>query len=194
MINAGSDTTSISLSAAFYFLLKNRSSYQRLMEELENALNSGRIGSGNGGLITWAESQTLAYLDAVIQETFRLHPAVGLCLERVVPKGGCIICGKYIRGGIIVGCNAWVLHRQPEVFGTDANIFRPERWLDASAERLSTMKATMLHFGSGARSCIGKNIALLEIYKLLPTFLLRFEVRVPQFLRGSSSFSAFHPC
>ena len=38
------------------------------------------------------------------------------------------------------------------------------------------MTGTMLQFGMGARTCIGKNISLLEIYKLVPTVLRRFEV------------------
>jgi cytochrome P450 len=38
------------------------------------------------------------------------------------------------------------------------------------------MEGTMLQFGMGARTCIGKNISLLEIYKLVPSFLRRFEV------------------
>ncbi|KAK2736763.1 hypothetical protein FQN55_001525 [Onygenales sp. PD_40] len=178
MINAGSDTTSISLSAAFYLLLKNPRCYSRLMEELDEAYNSGRIGGRNSGLVSWAESQTLPYLDSVIQETFRLHPAVGLLLERVVPEGGLIICGRHIPAGTIVGCNAWVLHRRADIFGEDSNAFRPERWIEASTQELSNMKAAMCHFGSGARSCIGKSIAMLEIYKLLPAFLLHFEIEL----------------
>ncbi|KAK2785075.1 hypothetical protein FQN53_007968 [Emmonsiellopsis sp. PD_33] len=178
MINAGSDTTSISLSAAFYLLLKNPRCYSRLMEELDEAYNSGRIGGRNSGLVSWAESQTLPYLDSVIQETFRLHPAVGLLLERVVPEGGLIICGRHIPAGTIVGCNAWVLHRRADIFGEDTNAFRPERWIEASTQELSNMKAAMCHFGSGARSCIGKSIAMLEIYKLLPAFLLHFEIEL----------------
>jgi hypothetical protein len=39
------------------------------------------------------------------------------------------------------------------------------------------MSSTLLHFGMGARTCIGKNISLLEVYKLVPTLLRRFEVR-----------------
>ena len=38
------------------------------------------------------------------------------------------------------------------------------------------MNSTLFHFGAGARTCIGKNISLLEIYKLVPAFLRRFEV------------------
>ena len=176
MVFAGSETTAISLSAVFYFLLKHPGCYEKLMAELDHAVRSGVIEDRRNGLVGWAEAQKLPYLDAVIQESFRVHPAAGLILERIVPKQGMNILGEQIPGGTIVGCNAWVVHRRPEVFGEDVDVFRPERWLEASPEKLREMKATMFQFGAGARTCIGKNISLLEIYKLVPSFLRRFEV------------------
>ena len=176
MAFAGSETTAISLAAVFYYLLKNPRCYQKLMQELDGALESGTIEARPSGITTWAESQKLPYLDACIKEAFRLHPAAGLIIERIVPKQGAEICGEVIPGGTIVGCNAWVIHRRAEVFGEDAEIYRPERWLEADPDVRRKMEGSMLHFGMGARTCIGKNISLLEIYKLVPSFLRRFQV------------------
>ena len=177
MIFAGSETTAITLSSVFYFLLRNPAAYKKLMAELDEAVQHGDIDfRDDDGIVSWALSQNLAYLDAVINESFRLHPAAGLLLERVVPPQGADIVGRRIPGGTIVGCNAWVLHRRPEVFGDDVDAYRPERWLEASPEQLQRMKATMFQFGAGARTCIGKNVSLLETYKLVPSFLLRYEV------------------
>lgn len=176
MVLAGSETTAISLSSIFYHLLRNPRCYGKLMEELDQAVKEGVISDATSGIITWKSSQTLPYLDAVVQESFRLHPAAGLILERITPSLGVNILGHHIPGGTIVGCNAWVLHRRPEVFGQDVKGFRPERWLEAGKEELKEMKSTMFQFGAGARTCIGKNISLLEIYKLVPSFLRRFEV------------------
>lgn len=177
LINAGSDTTAISLSSVFYHLLKQPSKYQRLMTELNDSTANGTINPEDG-LVSWPDAQKLPYLDAVIQESFRLFPAAGLMLERHVPPDGATICGERIPGNTIVGCNAWVVHRRPEIFGNDVDDFRPERWLEADPARLKEMKATMLQFGAGARTCIGRNISVLEIYKLIPSFLMRFEVRI----------------
>ncbi|KAK1063811.1 hypothetical protein LTR74_009141 [Friedmanniomyces endolithicus] len=176
MIFAGSETTAISLSSIFYHLVKHPRVYQKLVEELDMAALNGTITERDHGKVSWAESQKLPYLDAVIQESFRMHPAAGLILERVVPPQGIEILGEHIPGGTIVGCNAWVLHRRAEIFGNDVDTFRPERWLEAKPDRLKEMKATMFQFGAGARTCIGKNISLLEIYKLVPTFMRNFEV------------------
>lgn len=179
MVLAGSETTAISLSSIFYHLLRNPPCYQKLMQELNNAVETGTIAPSTTEIVTWKTSQTLPYLDAVVQESFRLHPAAGLMLERVTPASGLTILNHAIPGGTIVGCNAWVLHRRPEIFGSDVDVFRPERWLEADAPALKEMKATMFQFGAGARTCIGRSISLLEIYKLIPSFLRRFEVSFP---------------
>lgn len=176
MAFAGSETTAISFAAVFYFLLKNRRCYEKLMAELDEAVKTGTVENPETGLVSWAESQRLPYLDVCIKEAFRLHPAAGLPLERVVPAGGAEICGQMIPGGTIVGCNAWVIHRRPEIFGSDVEVYRPERWIEADKESRKMMEGTMFQFGMGARTCIGKNISLLEIYKVVPSFLRRFEV------------------
>lgn len=178
MVFAGSETTAISLSAVFFFLVKHPRVYEKLMQELDEAVANGTIENREDRTVSWPEAQKLPYLDAVVQESFRLHPAPGLILERVVPPQGMQILNEFIPGGTIVGCNAWVVHRRPEVFDLDVDVFRPERWIDASPEKLKEMKGTMLQFGAGVRTCIGKNISLLEIYKLVPSFLRRFEVHL----------------
>lgn len=176
MAFAGSETTAISLAAVFYYLLKNPSCLRRLREELDTAVKTGLIENRPSGRVSWSESQRLPYLDACIKEAFRVHPAAGLPLERVVPPQGMDIAGHWVPGGTIVGCSAWVIHRREEIFGADVDSYRPERWLEASDEQLKTMNGTMFQFGAGSRTCIGKNISLMEIYKLVPSFLRRFDV------------------
>ncbi|KAJ9132171.1 Cytochrome p450 [Pleurostoma richardsiae] len=189
MAFAGSETTAISLSAVFYFLLRNPRCLARLRAELDEAGRSGAFADTQTGLVTWHESQRLPYLDACVKEAFRLHPAPGLPMERIVPPQGAEIAGRFIKGGTIVGCSAWVLHRNKDIFGQDVEEYRPERWLvdeeaaakspearQAEEQRVKEMTGNMLQFGMGSRTCIGKNISLLEIYKVIPTLLRRFEI------------------
>lgn len=80
----------------------------------------------------------------VIKEALRLHPAVALLLERIVPEGGLDLHGYHLAAGTTVGMNAWVLHYDREVFGEDVNDFRPERWEESERltdiERLKAME------------------------------------------------------
>lgn len=75
----------------------------------------------------------------------------------------------------VVGINPWVAHRNKNVFGPDAGDFRPERWLEASPQQATMMERYWMPFGLGARTCIGKHISLLEIAKVIPELISRFE-------------------
>lgn len=171
---AGSDTTAISLRAVFYNLLKHPADMDNLMKELW-AQKDKDIFTDTRGLVNWNDVRELPYLSAVIKEALRCHPAVGLTLERIVPAGGITVCGQFIPAGTIVGCSAWTVHRS-SLFGDHPEQFRPTRWLEASPEQKRLMESSLFSFGAGSHTCIGKNISLLEMYKLVPALLMRFEV------------------
>lgn len=141
---AGSDTTAIMLRAIIYFLLKNPASLHKIQSELGTARTEGRLSP----IVTWKESRQLPYLDACVKEAGRLHPAVGLTLERVVPRGGATICGEFFREGTIVGMSPWVVHRDRDVFGPDADDWNPDRWLCEKPQR-AAMERSLLTVGPG---------------------------------------------
>lgn len=74
----------------------------------------------------------------------RCHPAVSMPLERVVPEGGMNICNVYLPAGTVVGMNPSVVHHDKTAFGEDAAAFRPERWIEASDERLKLMERSFI--------------------------------------------------
>ncbi|RAK84382.1 cytochrome P450 [Aspergillus costaricaensis CBS 115574] len=162
-VNAGSDTTAISLRAILYYTLKYPRVLSKLQEELHSALQSGKITVP----VSWKQSQELPYLDAVIKEALRLHPPVGLLLERVVPAEGLQLPnGPFLPAGTVVGVNPWIIHRHA-IFGKEVDRFVPERWLRGNDEseaefqiRRQNMLGATLTFGAGPRTCIGKNISL----------------------------------
>ncbi len=73
-----------------------------------------------------------------------MHPAVGQLLERVVPQGGATIDGVWLPQGTIVGVNPWVPSMDHSTYGLDADIYRPERWIEADAEQLKLMELNFL--------------------------------------------------
>ena len=75
----------------------------------------------------------------------------------------------------VVGVNSWVAHHNQAIFGDDAHKFRPERWLDTPTEQLQAMERYLMPFGMGSRTCIGKNISLLEMSKLVPELVRYFD-------------------
>lgn len=170
-ILAGSDTTAIFLRTMFKNLREHPETLAKLRKELDAARDAGELSP----IVTWKEARKLPYLEACVHETGRIHPPFGLNLERVVPAGGLELCGQHIPEGTIVGMNGWVVHRDREVFGEDAEDWRPERWLDADEATRKKMESCLLTFGAGHRTCLGKHISLLEIYKLVPTILQAYD-------------------
>jgi cytochrome P450 len=146
-IGAGSDTTSISLSSVIFHLLKNPETLERLRDEIRDCEKRGDISDP----AKFSETQRMPYLQAVIKEALRKHSATGLTLGRTVPPQGATLAGYFFPGSVrddtgiqpsfpqpltrarqtVVGINPWVAHSNQDVFGVDAEEFRPERWLAA---------------------------------------------------------------
>ncbi|KAF5632048.1 cytochrome P450 monooxygenase oxidoreductase [Fusarium sp. NRRL 52700] len=169
-IGAGSDTTSISLTSIIFNLIKYPRVLQRLRAELQDHESQGTVSDP----ITFAEANKLPYLQAVIKEGLRMHPATGLSLGRVTPSDGATLAGQYFPAGTVVGINAWVAHANTKVFGHDAHVFRPERWLDYP-ELVREREAYFMTFGKGSRTCLGKNISLMELSKAVPQVVRHFD-------------------
>ncbi|KAJ9641295.1 hypothetical protein H2204_002973 [Knufia peltigerae] len=142
-IGGGSDTTGIALTATFYHLLRYPEAYKRLRAEIDQAILDNKLSKP----AKLRETQSLTYLQAVIKEGMRIHPSVAFILPRHVPEGGCTIAGKYLPAGTRVGMNPYVVHRNKEIFGEDADIFRPERWFEREEK---TMNRYMLQVGQTA--------------------------------------------
>lgn len=175
---AGSDTVAIPLRSILYYVLQDQEVRNKLMLELD--------GAGLSVPVKWREARQLPYLDAVIQEALRIHPPVGFGPERIVPPQGLQLTGgDSFRVGTQVSMNAWAVQRCSPIFGQDLDDFRPERWLQfngesekAYEERLTEMRRAFFAFGYGPRACIGKNLSLIEIYKLIPTLFLTTDMEL----------------
>jgi cytochrome P450 len=176
-VAGGSDTTAIILRTLIYQLLTQKQILDKVLGEIGGVLRA-RQEKGDADVdrpIAWAEGLKMSYYQACIKEALRFHPATAQILPRVVPKGGVELCGFALPEGTVVGCNAWTIHRDRDLYGEDADSFIPERWLDASPEQARKMESLLFTFGAGKRACVGKNIAILEITKFVPEFIRRFE-------------------
>ncbi|KAL4732965.1 cytochrome P450 [Aspergillus similis] len=168
-IVAGADSSAITLSAVIYLLSQNPRARQKLRDEID---------AQPEGPISFTNCQAMPYLQAVIKETLRLHPATGM----ILPRSGLIILLQSV-----VGVNAWALHRNTEIYGADVEEFRPERWLGSKAE-IAPLERNLFTFGAGARTCLGKNISTLEITKVIPMLYRHFDFEVEGQLKTTNVF------
>ncbi|KAK2766812.1 hypothetical protein FQN54_006126 [Arachnomyces sp. PD_36] len=178
-ILAGGDTTSAVMRAVVYYLAKSPVAYQKLTSELDNAKLSLPA--------KWEAARSLPYLDAVVQEAMRMNPGIAMIFERVVPNGGFTLPdGRFIPAGTKVGINPAVTNHDSEVFGDDVDTFNPDRWMKKAGEsqesfdsRHSRMKEVVdFIFGAGGRVCMGRHMALLEIYKLFATLYSIYDIKL----------------
>lgn len=158
--SAAHETSGNTLTYCFYELSKRPDVQAKLREELLKMDTPLQIPSAGCALKLPAPKKvdSLPFLEAVILETLRLYPSVPGRQPRKTPK----LCklGGYenIPPNTTVQCYAWTLHKTPEIF-PDPTSWKPERWIEASPEQLSTMRKWFWAFGSGARMCIGSNFA-----------------------------------
>lgn len=120
------------MQSFFWLLLSTPEVYKKLLAEIDAAELKGKLSE----MITYEEAQDLPYFQACLNEAMRLRPAVGLNIYRRLPPEGLEIDGKWYPGGTEVAVNGWVLHRDKNIFGPDADIYRPERWLEPSAKEM----------------------------------------------------------
>ena len=157
---AGADTTGTAIQSILTYVLSQPTVYPTLMSEIDAASRAGKISR----IPTYQEvSDHLPYYVAVVKESLRLRPSASNILPRLVGKEGLVLDGKVVPGGLEVSCQPWVLHREKRIYGEDAEEFRPERWLET--EGGMEVERYNMTFGYGARSCLGKDIAFMELFK-----------------------------
>lgn len=155
------DTTAAFMSAFVDQVLRNPAVKSRLVEEIDHFDRNGRLSSP---VVRYDETTAMPYFMACCQETLRLSPSVSMVLPRYVSPGGIFIGDSWVPDHIEVSANPFVLHRNREVFGDDADCFRPQRWLDDD-RRVRMMKKYFFAFGYGSRKCIGRHLAVFEAQK-----------------------------
>jgi cytochrome P450 len=185
-ILAGSDTTASAIRGVLLFVMTHPRVHRKLQAEIDEAVHHGKAPA-SPGIISDSEARNLRYLSAVVREGMRIHPPVANLFSRVVPDAGDIVTiddkEYFLPGGTMIGYSAWGMQRtNTSVYGPDAAVFRPERWLvDESIaeenEKLERMKKTNdMIFGYGRWSCVGKVVAQIEIHKAVFEVLRHFEL------------------
>ncbi|CZT17471.1 related to pisatin demethylase [Ramularia collo-cygni] len=171
IIGAGADTTSIAMGTCLYYIVRHPDVYQKVQKEIDEYYEQNSLQRA----ITYQQTQELPYFTAAAREAMRLIPSITYQLPRVMPEE-MVVAGRSIPAGTHVGVSPIAANRNKSVWGLDANEFKPSRWLE-SEEKTRYLNANDMTFGGhGARMCIGRNLALVEVHKFLGQFLRDFDV------------------
>ncbi|MCJ1246210.1 hypothetical protein MMC30_003416 [Trapelia coarctata] len=149
---AGSDTTSNTSCALLFWCLKTPGVVPKLQKELDDALPQGMP----------------------IDETLRIHSTSSLGLPRLVPPGPPItLTGHAFPPGTVLSVPAYTIHHSKTIWGPDADSFRPERF--APENLTEEQKAAFIPFSYGPRSCVGRNVAEMELALIVSTVFAGYE-------------------
>ncbi|XP_044262899.1 cytochrome P450 6g1-like [Tribolium madens] len=169
----GFETSSAVMSFVLYEIASNPNVQEKLRGEVNKAFEN------NGNKLPYEVLQQLQYLDAVINETLRCHPALlhtqKLCTKdfTFTPKNA----NKpvTIEKGTTVILPIYGLHHDPDYY-EDPDSFQPERFLGSNKENI--VKCTFMPFGEGPRSCLGQRFGLLQIKVGVAHIVHNYELAV----------------
>ncbi|KAL3491421.1 cytochrome P450 [Aspergillus germanicus] len=171
---AGRDTTACCLTWTLRLLVQHPRVLSKLRAEIRDS-----IGVGPGAQApTITQLKTFTYLLLVLKEVPRLYPSVPVNSRTAIrtttlPTGGGPTGTSpiLVRKGEAVGYCVYAMHRWKDIYGPDADEFRPERWEN---DELDNVGWGYLPFNGGPRVCLGQEFAMLEakytIVRLLQTF------------------------
>ncbi|VDL72259.1 unnamed protein product [Nippostrongylus brasiliensis] len=158
---AGFDTTATSLAFVTHLLAKHPSIQKNLQEEIDQNCNRQSV--------SYETLANMKYLDCVVKEALRIYPLGTFANSRRCMKST-TLGDISVKEGEFVMADTLTLHFDREIWGDDADEFRPERWLE------SPVYAAFLSFGLGPRQCIGMRLAHMEEKLVLAHLLQRFDI------------------
>jgi cytochrome P450 len=183
LIIAGSDTTSTTLSATLFYLLRNPICLLNAQKEAIaafEAVKADKDGSSSGVTNMSSVVRSCTYLRACIDEALRLSPPVGGLMPRETLDGGMAVDGELFPANVEIGTPHYALHHNEEYFKRPFE-FEPLRWDPGAtpASRVSLSRSAFCAFSVGPRDCVGKNFAYFDIMSVLSRLLWQFELRMP---------------
>lgn len=159
IVAAGYETTGHTLEVATFHVLSNPQIHARLVKELDTAVPSTPTTSEN--LPSWKTLERIPYLRAVVQESLRISMGTSMRLPRVNNKHDMTYhdrrTGKDWRlpKGTVISMTQRDVLFDKHVF-PDPDLFRPERWLEGSAEDIKAREKGLISFSKGSRGCLGR--------------------------------------
>ncbi|KAG9242874.1 cytochrome P450 alkane hydroxylase [Calycina marina] len=180
---AGRDTTASLLSWIFFLLAR----HSRVLNKLRQEINST---CQQNPKLSHGVLRQMKYLQLVIKETLRLYPAVAANVrtsvsDTILPTGGGSDGSHpvWVPKDTTVMFNVYAMHRRTDLYGDDAEDFRPERWDEPRLMQADLMlrKWGYLPFNGGPRICIGRDFAETEVAYTIVRILQKFSsIQVPE--------------
>ncbi|MBA0582522.1 hypothetical protein Gorai_024665 [Gossypium raimondii] len=177
---AGRDTSSVALSWFFWLVMNHPEIEQKIIDEISTVLQESRGEDCKKWLkepLVFDEADKLIYLKAALAETLRLYPSVPEDFKYVV-EDDVLPDGTFVPAGSTVTYSIYSVGRMKTIWGEDCMEFRPERWISPEGDKFNTPKDgyKFVAFNAGPRTCLGKDLAYLQMKSVASAVLLRYRL------------------
>lgn len=171
-ILAGRDTTSAALTWFFWLISKNPEAESEILKEIGE--------KEEDVLMRYDEVKNMMYTHASLCESMRFYPPVPMDSKEAV-KDDVLPDGTFVKKGTRVTYHPYAMGRSEEIWGEDWAEFKPERWLNKDEMTGNWMFVgkdafTYPVFQAGPRVCLGKEMAFLQMKRVVAGVLQRFKV------------------
>ncbi|KAF7852072.1 hypothetical protein BT93_L0600 [Corymbia citriodora subsp. variegata] len=172
-ILAGRDTTSAALTWYFWLLHKN--------PDVEAKVRGEIMDKSNTHAAWYDDVKEMVYTHASLCESMRFYPPVPLDTKEAV-SNDVLEDGTVVKKGMRVTYNPYAMGRLEQLWGKDWPDFRPERWLreadDGSKKWVFVNRDAFVFpvFQAGPRICLGKEMAFLQMKRVVAGVLRQFRV------------------
>ncbi|PIA32114.1 hypothetical protein AQUCO_04500011v1 [Aquilegia coerulea] len=177
---AGRDTSSVALSWFFWLVMTHPEIEANIIREISMVLKDTRGDDREKWVeepLNFDEADRLTYLKAALAETLRLYPSVPEDFKYVI-SDDILPDGTYVPAGSSVTYSIYSVGRMKSIWGEDCLEFRPERWLSINGDQFETPKDgyKFVAFNAGPRTCLGKDLAYLQMKSVASAVLLRYRL------------------
>ncbi|KAH8669055.1 cytochrome P450 [Xylariales sp. PMI_506] len=190
LMGGASETVGNALTVIVFNVITNQQILAEIQKELAEAYPDPTMP------MDFKDLENLPYLTATVKEGLRLSYGAICRLPRRVPKGGVNFNGYFIPENTTIGMSSWMMHRNAKAF-PNPDKFDPARWT-VHDELTSLRQRCFVPFSSGSQSCIGQELARVEIYCTAAAIFRRFDKLKtwnvgPEDMVYEDKFEAMHP-
>ncbi|XP_042033600.1 cytochrome P450 94A2-like [Salvia splendens] len=172
-VGSSFDRNTTSAALTWFFLLL--SSHPEVEAEVLGEINQVKYSDIGGGGV-YDEVKSMVYTHAAISEAMRLYPPVPVSTKSSL-NDDVLPDGTVVRKGTRISYHPYAMGRVEEVLGADWAEFRPRRWLEEGRWRfVGRDPYTYPVFQAGPRICLGKDMAYLQMKRVVTGILRRFTV------------------
>lgn len=184
---AGRDTITSALTWFFWLVATNPLVEAKILQEMKDKFGTN-IEKSSLGVLNVEEVKKLVYLHGAICESLRLFPPIPFERKQAI-EADMLPSGHGVDPGTTMLFFMYAMGRLEEIWGEDCLEFKPERWISQKGGIVYVPSYKFIAFNAGPRTCLGKDLAFIQIKMVAAFILSNYRVQVVEGFVATPSLS-----